>query len=152
MITSKTEAKTTLKYISCDCKCKFNSTTCYSDKKWNNEACQCECKSYCTCKKDYNWNPSTCIFENGKYLKSIVDNSRIVCDEIIYVMDIVSTKMTNTIATNVPTNSDGEIVRYKMDCYILRIVLLVIILSLIITIICYHHAKLKNMKMESNEF
>ena len=28
-----------------------------------------------------------------------------------YVMDIVSTKMANTIATNVPTNSDGKIVR-----------------------------------------
>ena len=83
MITSKTEAKTMLKHISCDCKCKFNSTTCYSNKKWNNETCKCECKSYCTCKKDYSWNPSPCIFENDKYLKSIVDDSKIVCDEII---------------------------------------------------------------------
>ena len=31
---------------SCDCKLKFNSTTCNSDQKWNNETCQCEC----TCK------------------------------------------------------------------------------------------------------
>ena len=64
------------------------------------------------------------------------------------MLDIVSTKMANTIATNVPTNSDGKIVRYKMDCYILHTVLLVIILSLIITIICYHYAKLKNKNGE----
>ena len=31
-------------------------------------------------KKYYNWNPNTCICNNGKYLKSIVDDSKIVCD------------------------------------------------------------------------
>ena len=72
MITNKTEAKTMLKHISCDCKCKLNSTTCYSNQKWNKETCQCECKSYCTCKKAYSWNPSTCIFENG-----IADDSKL---------------------------------------------------------------------------
>ena len=30
MITNKNEAKTINKHISCDCKCKFNSTTCNS--------------------------------------------------------------------------------------------------------------------------
>ena len=64
---------------------------------------------------------------------------------VMNVMDIVSTEMTNTIATNVSTNSDGKKVRYKMDCYILHTVLLVITLSMIITIICYHYAKLKNI-------
>ena len=100
VITNKNEAKTMAKHISCDCKYIFNSTTCNSDQKWNNETCQCECKNYHTCKKDYSCNPSTCICENSKYLKSIADTSVIVCDEIIYVMDIVSTRMTNTIATN----------------------------------------------------
>ena len=65
----------------------------------------------------------------------------IVCDEIIYVMDIASTEMTNAIATNKSINSYDKEVRYKIDCYILRIVLLVIILLLIITIVCYHYAK-----------
>ena len=64
---------------------------------------------------------------------------------VMNVMDIVSTKMTNTVTINVSTNSDGKKVRYKMDCYILHTVLLVIMLSLIITIICYHHSKLKNI-------
>ena len=54
-----------VKHISCDCKCNFNSTTCNSNKKWNNETFQCECKTYHMCKIDYSWNLSTCICENG---------------------------------------------------------------------------------------
>ena len=50
----------------------------------------------------------------------------ITCDENLSVMDVVSTKMTYTIATNV---------------YILHRVLLEVILLLITTIICYHYAK-----------
>ena len=69
--------------------------------------------------------------ENRKYLKSITDTSVITCDEITSVMDIVITKMTNAIATNVT----------KRDCYILHEGFLAIILLLIIIIICYHYAK-----------
>ena len=29
--------KTLVKHISCDCKCKFNSTTCNSNQKWDNK-------------------------------------------------------------------------------------------------------------------
>ena len=50
MITNKNEAKTMIKHISCDCKCKFNSKTCNSNLKWNNEPCQCEFRNYCKCK------------------------------------------------------------------------------------------------------
>ena len=46
MITNKNEAKAMTEHISCDCKCKFNSTTCNSNQKWNNKTCQCECKNY----------------------------------------------------------------------------------------------------------
>ena len=66
MIT-KNKAKTITKHISCDCKCKFNSTTCNLNQKQNNEICKCEFKNYYTCKKDYSWNPSTCICEKSKY-------------------------------------------------------------------------------------
>ena len=34
-------------------------------------------------KKDQVWNPSTCNFENKKYLAIIMDDSAIICDEII---------------------------------------------------------------------
>ena len=83
MITNKNKAKTMTKHISCDCKSKFNSTTCNSNQKWNKETCQCKCKNYHKCKKDYSWNPSTCICENSKHLKSIADTSVIESDEII---------------------------------------------------------------------
>ena len=88
IITNKDEAKAMVKHILCDCKCKFNSTMCYSNQKCNNETFQCKCKTYDTCKK-----------VSGKYLKSIADTSVIGCDEIIYVIDIVSTNMANTLLT-----------------------------------------------------
>ena len=75
MITRINEAKTVIKHILCDCKCKFDSANCNSSQTWNNDKCQCECKKYHTCKKDYSYNPSTYICENGKYLKSIPDTS-----------------------------------------------------------------------------
>ena len=65
----------------------------------------------------------------------------IACDEIISVMDIVSTKITHTTAKKVSINCRSQKIRYKIDCYILHAVLLAIILLLIITIICYHYAK-----------
>ena len=95
-----------VKHISCDCKYKFNRATCNSNQKWNHDKCQLECKNYQICKNDYNWNPSKCICENGKYLKTIADNSKIEWDEIMYIMDIVPTNMT--------TNSVVKKVRYEM--------------------------------------
>ena len=81
-------------------------------------------------------------FENSKYLKSIADTSVIKCDEIITVMDIVSTKMTNTIARDITSTASINCHSKKVkDCYILHTVLLVIILILIIIIICYYCAK-----------
>ena len=88
-------------HISCNCECKFNSTTCHPKQKWSNKTCQCECKNYCKCKENFSWNVSTCISENSKYLKNVSNTSVTKCNEIRIVMDIVSTKKTNTIATNV---------------------------------------------------
>ena len=66
MITNKNEAKAMVKHISCNCKCKFNSTTCNSNKEWNNKISQCEFRNYHQCRKEYSWNPSTCICKNSK--------------------------------------------------------------------------------------
>ena len=89
-------------HILCDFKCKLNSATCNSNKKWNNRTCQCECKYCHNCEKDYSQhNPSTCICENSKYLKNVIDTSVTKYDEIVLVMNNISTKKTNTIATNV---------------------------------------------------
>ena len=43
------EGKAMTEHISCDCKCKFNSTICNSNQKWNNKICKCECKNYYIC-------------------------------------------------------------------------------------------------------
>ena len=68
----------------------------------------------------------------------------IECDEIITVLDIVSTKMTNTIATNVTSTASINCHSKKLRVYyILYAILSVFILPLIITIICYHYAKQK---------
>ena len=61
------------------------------------------------------------------------------CNEIIIPMDNVSTKKTNTIATNSTSTASINFHSKKVrDCYILHTVLLVIILLLIIIIICYY--------------
>ena len=73
------------------------------------------------CKKDYSWNSSTCICKNSKYLKSIADTSVIECNEIITIMDIISTKMTNIIATNVTSTASINCYSEKVrDFYILQ--------------------------------
>ena len=90
---------------------------------------QCECKNLnLKYEIDNNWNHSSCICEYNKYSKSVVDISVDECDEIVIVMNNLSTKKTNTIATNV-----------TRDWYILHAVLLAITLLLMIIIICHHY-------------
>ena len=48
-------------------------------------------KNITVCKKYYIWNPPTCNCENGKYLGSIIDDSVIMCDEIIEETQTIST-------------------------------------------------------------
>ena len=59
----------------------------------------------------------------SKYLKSIADTSVIACDEIISVMDIVSTKKRNAIATNVTKTCYSKKIRdyYFVYSFILKI-------------------------------
>ena len=54
----------------------------------------------------------------SKYSKSIGADSKIVCNELIYAMDIVSTNVANTMSIGVSANSDSKNVRYKIDYYI----------------------------------
>ena len=63
-------------------------------------------------------------------------------------MNIISTEMRNTRATNVSLNCDSEKVRYKIDYYFLHTVLLVIILLLAIANICYYYSK-RRSKLKS---
>ena len=55
------EGKALIKHISCNCKCKLNSTTCNSYHKWSK--CQGGYRKHRATKKEYSWHPSTCICE-----------------------------------------------------------------------------------------
>ena len=100
-------------------------------------------KSICA-NKNYGRNPCKCICENGKYLKKINDNLKIVCDGIKYVV--------NNVPPNVSKHSDDKKVRHKLDCYIVQIVLLVIILLFIMAIICYHQYEKQRSKLKKKNF
>ena len=83
-----------VKHISCDRKCKFNSTTCNSNKKLNNKTCQCEYKIFCACKNDYSWNLTTCA--SDRYLEALLI-LQYLYEMRLYVMDIVSTNVTSIV-------------------------------------------------------
>ena len=104
MITGINKPNILTKYISCECKCKFDGKKrCNSNQKWNNDKCQCESKKHHVCENDYIWNLLSCSCESVKYLASITnDNSEITCDEI--------TEERKTIATNF--NSKDQLVKH----------------------------------------
>ena len=54
------------------------------------------------CEKYYMWNPVTCSCENGKCIGSVIDDSVIMCDEIIEETKNILTKtvLTKTVPRN----------------------------------------------------
>ena len=77
------------------------------------------------------WNPATCNCENGKYLRSIMDDSAIICDEITY------TEETNF--------NEKDMACKTQNFYILLAFLLIIITLLIaVSVCCYLIKYLKN--------
>ena len=76
---------------------------------------------------------------------SITEDSLITCDEFINDEDSVLTNISTNLSTNVTSNVSINVlnkkVRYKMGCYVLHAVLLVIISIFIVAVICYHYAK-----------
>ena len=102
-------------------------------------------------RKDYFWKLSIGIGKNGKCLKSIVNDLKIVCYEIIYVMDIASTNVTSTIVKNaastVSINHSNKNVEYKMEYTLLALSLVIILLFIIIFIshYCAIRSKLKHV-------
>ena len=82
IITGINESKTLTKQI-CECKCRFDRRKCNSDQWWNHDKSWSECEKCHVCEKVYVWDPSACNCEIGKYLASIIDDSTIMCDEVI---------------------------------------------------------------------
>ena len=106
MITRVNESKTLTKYISCECKSKFDGTTCNLNQCWNKDKCRCEYKKHHVCEKVYVWNHSTRSCENGKYLPSIMDDSTAIRDKVRESYDEER--------KTVPTNSNEKKVTCKM--------------------------------------
>ena len=54
------------------------------------------------CKKGYIWNPRSCTCKNGEYVENIIDESAVICDEVIETTKTVPTKTfaTKTVSTN----------------------------------------------------
>ena len=79
----------------------------------------------------YVWNPATCSCEIGEYLASVIDDSVIMCDEVIESYD----EETKTI----PTNFNERKATCKTQFfYILLIFLLITITILVVVSInCY---------------
>ena len=95
MITGINESRISTKHISSKCECKFDSSKCNLNQKRNNNKCRCECKNpkeHSVGKKGYFLNPAICSRKNGKYVRSIVSHSIVICDEIIEMAKTVPTK------------------------------------------------------------
>ena len=65
-------------------------------------------------RKNYVWNPATCIYVNGKYLASIMDDSAIICDTVIDADVKLSPKDDGEIKA-IPTNFNEKKVTCKMQ-------------------------------------
>ena len=85
-------------------------------KMWTNIMCA---------KKDFIWNPATRTCENGKYLRNVIDNSLIMCDEII---EVTKTALTKTVRTKCTS---------KHFYILLTFLLITIALLIAVSIYCY---------------
>ena len=77
--------------------------------------------------KDYIWHCSKCICENGKYLASIMDDSTIICDEVIEEI--------KTIRTNF--NEKKVNCKTQFSFILLAFLLITIALLIAVSIYCY---------------
>ena len=131
IITRINESKTLTEHISFECKCKFNGRKCNSDQWWNNRKCRCECKKRHICEKDCVWIPATYSCANGKYLASILDNSAIMCDEVI--------ESDNEKTKTIPTNFNEKKSACKTQNFYNLHVFLLIAITFLIAVSIYCH-------------
>ena len=71
-------------------------------------------------------DPVTCNCENGKYLVSIIDDSTIICDEVI--------KSYQEEIKTIPTNFNEKKVTFKRQNFYIFLAFLLITTALLITV------------------
>ena len=91
-------------------KCISLSSQKYWNQCWNDAKCQYEWKKRHVCEKNYIWNPATGSCENGKYLASIIDDSAIMCDEIIEAD--AEAKSHDEETKNIPKNKNRKLLYF----------------------------------------
>ena len=114
------------KHPSCKCECKLDCIKCNLNQKWNNDKYRCVWKypkKDNTCAKDCIWNHDVCTCKNGKYIASIIDDSVIMCDDIIEETKTVPTN-SNRIET-VPTKITSINIYILLDISLITIALLI---------------------------
>ena len=106
-----------------------------SDQCLNNHKCQWECKKRFVCEKDYIWNRDACSCENGQYLVTIMDDSAIMCDEIIDA----EAKLYNLEKKTFPTkfNEKKQPLKHKICKFSLTFLLITKVLLRAVNIYCY---------------
>ena len=78
-------------------------------------------------------NPATCTCENGKYLVSIMDNSAIICDEVIDVDAKVSPNDDDKTKT-IPTNFNEKKATCRMQSFYILLAFLQTTITLLIVV------------------
>ena len=78
-------------------------------------------------------DPATCTCENGKYLVSIMDNSAIICDEVIDVDAKVSPNDDDKTKT-IPTNFNEKKATCRMQSFYILLAFLLTTITLLIVV------------------
>ena len=124
MVTGINESKTLTNHISYECKCRFDERKGNSDQWQNNDKCRYEFKKRHVCEKEHIWNLCKCNCGNGKYLADIMDDSTIICDEVIELY-------------KEETNFDENKATCKMQNFYILVKFLIIAIALLIAVIIY---------------
>ena len=101
------ESRIVLRYESCKCVCRLNSSVCNSRQIWNSDPCRCDCNEdfagIISCDKGYTWNPSTCECQcdtwckPGQYLdhKNCIYKNKLIGRVIEEFTSIINESMMN---------------------------------------------------------
>ena len=87
---------------------------------------------YQICEIDYIWSPATCSCRNGKCLASIIDDSVIMVDEIIYA----KAKTYSEEAKTIPAICNKKYNLWNKNFNILLVFLITIALMIAVIIYC----------------
>ena len=61
LVSGTNETRSIKWHKTCKCKCRFNSSVCNNEQRWNDDKCRFECKELIdklVCDKEFIWNPS----------------------------------------------------------------------------------------------